>query len=192
MSQEKVPKHLIQTHTCMCSFSERREIQLFVWELPLVSSEPWMTKPTKWVCAQRRVFAVRMKKAWVLSYPLSAQRRLWSDWADAQADLSLRWAHTHFVGFVMSWLCCVWEQPHRLACAFALPMWEVSFTFWPAYFACLKSISMFNRKCSWFGYILLSLLFISMHGQTENQMTYINTLNFRNSITQWTVKSRYS
>ena len=34
-----------------------------------------------------RVFAVRMKKAWVLSYPLSAQRRLWSDWADSQAGL---------------------------------------------------------------------------------------------------------
>ena len=51
-----------------------------------------------------RVFAVHMKKAWVLSYPLSAQRRLWSDWAEAQADLSLRWAHSHFVGFVMSWL----------------------------------------------------------------------------------------
>ena len=50
------------------------------------------------------VFAVRIKKVGVLSYPLSAQRRLWSDWADAQADLSLRWAHTHFVGFVMSWL----------------------------------------------------------------------------------------
>ena len=48
-----------------------------------------------------RVFAVRMKKAWVLSYPLSAQGRLWSDWADAQADLSLRCAHIHFVGFVM-------------------------------------------------------------------------------------------
>ena len=30
------------------------------------------------------VFAFRMKKAWVLS----AQRRLWSDWADAQADPS--------------------------------------------------------------------------------------------------------
>ena len=26
-----------------------------------------------------RVFAVRIKKAWVLSYPLNAQRRLWSD-----------------------------------------------------------------------------------------------------------------
>ena len=53
-----------------------------------------------------RVFAVRMMKAWVLSYPLSAQQRLWSDWADAQADLSLRWAHSHFVGFVMSRLNC--------------------------------------------------------------------------------------
>ena len=48
-----------------------------------------------------------MKKAWVLSYPLSAQQRLWSDWANAQADLSLRWAHTHFVGFVMSRLSYV-------------------------------------------------------------------------------------
>ena len=34
-----------------------------------------------------RVFAVCMNKPWALSYPLSAQRRLWSDWADAQADL---------------------------------------------------------------------------------------------------------
>ena len=31
-----------------------------------------------------RVFAVRMKKAWVLSYLLSSQRRLWSDWADGR------------------------------------------------------------------------------------------------------------
>ena len=55
-----------------------------------------------------RVVAVRMKKAWVLSYPLSTQQRLWSDWVDAQADLSLRWAHTHFIGFVMSWLTHTW------------------------------------------------------------------------------------
>ena len=48
------------------------------------------------------VYAVCMKKAWVLSYPLSTERRLRSDWVDAQADPSLRWAHTHFVGFVMS------------------------------------------------------------------------------------------
>ena len=61
-----------------------------------------------------RVFAVCMKKAWVLSYPLSAQRSLWSDWADAQADLSLRWAHTHVVGFVMSWLKYVPLDKNRL------------------------------------------------------------------------------
>ena len=69
-----------------------------------------MSKPTAWATEDSdqpvhppsliRVFAVRMKKAWVLSYPLSAQGRLWSDWVDAQADLSLRWAHSHFVGFV--------------------------------------------------------------------------------------------
>ena len=53
-----------------------------------------------WASAQSdRVFAGRMKKAWVLSYPLSAQRRLWSDWADAQADLSIRWAHMPFCWF---------------------------------------------------------------------------------------------
>ena len=71
---------------------------------------------------QIRVFAIRMKKAWILSYPLSAQRRLWSDWADDHADLSPRWAHTHFVGFVMSWLiflfrflCCVGNGRNRSA-----------------------------------------------------------------------------
>ena len=49
-----------------------------------------------------RVFTVRMKKAWVISYPLNAQRRLWSNWADAQADLSLRWAHMS-----LCWFCRV-------------------------------------------------------------------------------------
>ena len=49
-----------------------------------------MTKPTKWhVCPAKTqislgirqvwtVFAVRMKKAWVLSFPFSAPRRLWA------------------------------------------------------------------------------------------------------------------
>ena len=74
-----------------------------------------------------RVYAVRMKKAWVLRYPLSAQRRLWSDWADGQADLSLRWAHSHNVGFLMSRLIsslyfkCVW-------CMYIIAFWQ-SFAF---------------------------------------------------------------
>ena len=40
---------------------------------------------------------------WVAKDPmlLHADSEDWSDWADAKADLSLRWVHTHFVGFVM-------------------------------------------------------------------------------------------
>ena len=49
-----------------------------------------------------RVFAVHMKNPWVISFPLSAQRRQWSDWADAQAYLSLCWVHRWFCCF-----CCV-------------------------------------------------------------------------------------
>ena len=49
-----------------------------------------------------------MKKAGVLSYPLSAQRRLWSDWADDQTGRMprLTWVFAgrtrHFVRFVMT------------------------------------------------------------------------------------------
>ena len=51
-----------------------------------------------------RVFTVRMKKPWVFSYPLSAQWRLWLDWADAQADLSLLGIHS------FCWFCHVVAQ----------------------------------------------------------------------------------
>ena len=68
-----------------------------------------------------RVFAIRMKKASVLSYPLSAQRRLWSDWTDAQTDLSLRWAHSHFVGFFMSRFKYFWEGNSRINNCFSSP-----------------------------------------------------------------------
>ena len=51
-----------------------------------------------------RVFAVCMKKAWVLSYPLSLQWRLWSDWA----DLSVRWAHSFIMSrLIFGCLVCV-------------------------------------------------------------------------------------
>ena len=68
-----------------------------------------MTKPTNWHVRPAKtqislgirplwsVFAVHMKKAWILSYSLSTQGRHWSDWADAQADLSLRWARRIWV-----------------------------------------------------------------------------------------------
>ena len=47
---------------------------------------------------------------WVAKDPsfFHADSEDWSDWDDAQADLSLRWVHTHFVGFVMMWLICLY------------------------------------------------------------------------------------
>ena len=56
---------------------------------------------------------------WVAKDPvfLHAHSEDWSDWVDAQADLSLCWAQTHFVGFVMSRLILVWLK---------LPDWHSS------------------------------------------------------------------
>ena len=57
-----------------------------------------------------RVFAVHLKKHWALNYLLSSQWRLWPDWVDANADLSLRWAQSYFVGFVMRWFILLCDQ----------------------------------------------------------------------------------
>ena len=71
-----------------------------------------MTNPTKWhvqtdqpghTPSPIRVFAVCIKKAWVFSYPSSTQRRLGSDWADAQADLCLCWGLTSQSTIFQSW-----------------------------------------------------------------------------------------
>ena len=79
---------------------------------------PVKTQISLSICPVWSVFADRMKKALVLSYPLSAQQRLWSDWADAQADLSLCWAQMPFCSFCheaaqiknqmtsSNWNCC--------------------------------------------------------------------------------------
>ena len=49
---------------------------------------------------------------WVAKDPsfLHADSEDWSDWADAKADLSLRWAHSQFVGFVISRLIVLESQ----------------------------------------------------------------------------------
>ena len=69
-----------------------------------------VTKPIKWLCAQRRLWP-----AWASAQSdqslrcvlakhtrfLHADCKDWPDCADAQADRNLRWPHSHFVGFVM-------------------------------------------------------------------------------------------
>ena len=78
-----------------------------------------MTKPTKWYVRPAKtqislsihpiwsVFAVHMKKAWVLSYPLSVQ------WRPIRLGKCPGWSESslvacHFVGFVMRrFICCL-------------------------------------------------------------------------------------
>ena len=99
-----------------------------------------MTKPTKWCPAKTqmpsliRVFAVRMKKGGILTYPLSTQWRLWSDWADAQADLRLRWAHSYFVGFDMRQLIFWWN----FFASFCLQFYRAAFNNFSEYFTCIN------------------------------------------------------
>ena len=77
-----------------------------------------MTKPTKYkmsVCPAKTQISLGIHPVWS-ELSLSAWRNLgsfathwwhsedWSDWVDAQTDLSLLWEHTHFVDFIMLWL----------------------------------------------------------------------------------------
>ena len=48
------------------------------------------------------VFAVRFMGSLGPSASSCGQQRLWSDWANAQADLSLRWAHRSFCCFCLA------------------------------------------------------------------------------------------
>ena len=76
-----------------------------------------------------------MKKAWALSYTLSAQQRLWSDWMDAQADLSLCWAHMPF--YYTPRKLCLWGGILFSCCPSVFPCVCPSMTFW-VFFNILK------------------------------------------------------
>ena len=102
-----------------------------------------------------------MKKPWVLSYPLSAQRRLWSDWVDAQADLNLRWRYSHFVGYVMS----------RLICCFFL-----KFALW-SYMKCFdKTISALARHCF---HLRMNARCIALQKQRLNRLNQTESAVFK-------------
>ena len=62
-----------------------------------------MTKPTKWLCLvkvdQPGHLRCAINGLLRTHVSLCGQRRLWSDWAGYQADLSLRWVHMPFCWF---------------------------------------------------------------------------------------------
>ena len=105
-----------------------------------------MTKPIKWhvrpvktpislgICPVWSVFAVHIKKAWVLRYTLTTQQRCLSDWMDTQADLSLCLAHMPFCRFCWAlaqfsllqqliWAGSGWHIPYH----FTLSIWTPYF-----------------------------------------------------------------
>ena len=97
-----------------------------------------MTKPTQWhLHPVKTQISLGIRPVWSESL-LSAWRKLgslathwahsedWSDWGDAHADLSLRWAHSHFVGFVMRRLRCMSDQGWHITPASSL--WPQSST----------------------------------------------------------------
>ena len=125
------------------------------------------TKPTKWhVCPAKTQISLGIcpvwsesslsawKKTWVLSYPLKAQRRLWSDWADAQADLSLCWAHSHFVGFVMRRLKWFWLLTLLSLISQIRMQWQMPRLIWvfagrSCYFVGFVVRRLISRLCLW-------------------------------------------
>ena len=54
-----------------------------------------------------RVFTILMKKPWVLSYPLSAQRRLRSAWASTAKTLIPGWSESSLGAHSFCWFCHV-------------------------------------------------------------------------------------
>ena len=102
----------------------------------------YMTKPTKWHVRPAKtqinlgwVFALRSMGSLGPKPSLSGQRRHWSDWADVQADLSLRWAHSHSVGFVMRRLklFCLFTEISVFSLS-SHNRWKISLSF--MYFLC--------------------------------------------------------
>ena len=76
------------------------------WVITAFTYEPWRAKTYRLTCSPNnhsnqhahlrsliRAFIVRMKKLCIRWYPKCAKRRFWSDCANAQADLNLRWTH---------------------------------------------------------------------------------------------------
>ena len=98
-----------------------------------------------------RVFDVRMKKAWVLSYPLSVQRRLirlgWRPgWSESSLGVHSLWWFCHVAAHIYA----AWQEEKRFK-LFSLTFWPCTFMFYPYHVQirkkCLNSVKT-NRMFS--------------------------------------------
>ena len=143
--------------------------------------ERLMTKPTKWHLHPAKtqiivgnstpsligVFAVRMKKAWVLSNPLSAQQKLiWLGGCPGWPESSLG-ALCHSVGFVMRRLT-LWHWQ------------EVINPFMPGalFYLCKLDESTSHLRGVWFLLLLLCL-------NTEISVSNTNNADINQTLLRW-------
>ena len=117
-----------------------------------------------------RVFAVRMKKPRALSYLLSAQQKLWSDWRDAQTDWVFAGCTLYFVCFVVRRLIlCVYTVNHFIL---VCPLFSI---------LCLSTSLRISRFVKW--YIFFDKFFINkclakkFHSQTFENISKNNVLH---------------
>ena len=92
--------HYSQSHTCCLKYVWAATWQNQQNEFAASEDSDQLGHPPSLI----RVFAACSMGSWGPKGSSCGQRRLSSDMADAQADLSLCWMHNHFVGFVMLWL----------------------------------------------------------------------------------------
>ena len=85
---------------CMHKILEPVENELLQYKTNQMTLRPAKTQISLGICLVWSESSLCAQ--WVAKDPrfLHADTEDWSDWADAQADLSLRWEHSHFVGFV--------------------------------------------------------------------------------------------
>ena len=102
-------KSYIHLHSLQMSHIMRKPVLAICSIIPILAksklSRLWLVSVVEqaglsltWSQTPKTGFLVTLK----YGLCLLRKRRLWSDWADVQADPSLHWAHSHFVGFVQS------------------------------------------------------------------------------------------
>ena len=133
-----------------------------------------------WASAQSiRVFAVRMKKAWVNSYPLSAQQRLWSDWT----HMPFCWFCHETAHMYTVWLCHMGTHhtvQKMVKNIYRFPGWPGvrNFPGWPGKMTSRPEVRFFFSQPEKFGksgnfsLIILWLFFINFHLYLEKSAIF--------------------
>ena len=113
---------------------------LYVYCLPCLHLSYDMTKPTKWMCAQRR-----LRSAWASAQSDQSLRCALNGWLRTQGFFmqtakTLHWEHTHFVGFVMSWLIYIF---------FLALLFGIQYSQWDFFFITgHHQVRVYDYKCS--------------------------------------------